>query len=56
MATSPGQQESGNTSSHPNRAPPPPMTVKQQLQFMAAMMVELTQQNHELAREVNRQC
>ena len=60
MATSPGQQESGNTSSHPNCTPPPPppkkMTVKQQLQSMAAVMAELTQRNQELTKEVNRQC
>ena len=45
MAPSPGHQENGNTSSHPNYVPPPPMTVQQQLQSMAAAMVELTQQN-----------
>ena len=54
MATSPRHQESGNASSHPNHAPPPPMTVQQQLQSMAAAMAELTQQNQELTREVNR--
>ena len=38
--------------------PPPPkkMTVKQQLQSMAAVMAELTQRNQELTKEVNRQC
>ena len=45
MTPSPGHQENGNTSSHPNHVPPPPMTVQQQLQSMAAAMVELTQQN-----------
>ena len=55
MTTSPGHQESRNASSHPNRAPPPSMTVQQQLQSMAAVMAELTQQNQELTREVNRQ-
>ena len=55
MATSPGHQESGNTSSYPNCVPPPPMTVQQQLQSMAATMAELTQQNQELTRESNRQ-
>ena len=55
MATSPGHKESGNASSHPNRAPPPPMIVQQQLQSMTAVMAELTQQNQELTRKVNRQ-
>ena len=55
MATSLGHQESGNSSSHPNLAPPPPITVQQQLQSMAAAMAELMQQNQELTREVNRQ-
>ena len=32
------------------------MTVQQQLQSMVAAMVEQTQQNQELTREVNRQC
>ena len=32
------------------------MTVKQQLQSMAAVMAELTQRNQELTKEVNRQC
>ena len=54
MATSLGHQESGNSSSHPNLAPPPPITVQQQLQSMAAGMAELMQQNQELTREVNR--
>ena len=43
MATNPGHQESGNTFSHPNRALAPPKTVQQQLQSMAATMVELMQ-------------
>ena len=55
MATSPGHQESGNASSLPNRTPPPPITVQQQLQSMVAMMAELMQQNQQLTREVNRQ-
>ena len=55
ISTSLGHQESGNASNHPNRAPPPPMTVQQQLQSMAVAMAELTQQNQELTREVNRQ-
>ena len=55
MATSLGHQESGNASSHPNHARPPPIVVQQQLQSMAAAMVELMQQNQELTREVNRQ-
>ena len=55
MATSLGHQESGNASRHPNHASPPPMIVQQQLQSMATAMVELTQQNQELTREVNRQ-
>ena len=55
MTTSPGHQESRNASSHPNRAPPPSMIIQQQLQSMAAVMAELTQQNQELTREVNRQ-
>ena len=42
---------------HPPPPPPPPkMTVKQQLQSMAAVMAELTQRNQELTKEVNRQC
>ena len=54
MATSPGHQEGGNAFSHPNHAPQPPMTVQQQLQSMAVVMAELTQQNQKLTREVNR--
>ena len=56
MATSPGHHESGNAFSHPNRVPPSPMTVQQQLQSMVVAMVEQTQQNQELTKEVNRQC
>ena len=55
MATNPKHQESGNISNHPNRALAPPLIVQQQLQSMAAAMVDLMQQNHELIREVNRQ-
>ena len=54
MATSPEHQESGNASSHPNHAPAPPLTIQQQLQSMADVMENLTQQNQELTREVNR--
>ena len=54
MATNPKHQESGNISNHLNRAPEPPLIVQQQLQSMAAAMVDLMQQNHELIREVNR--
>ena len=62
MATSPGHEESGNASNHPNRdrqsAPamqPPSM---QHIQSMAVAMVELTRQNQELTREISlrRQC
>ena len=56
MATSPKHQESGNASSLPNRAPAPPLTVQQQLQSIAASMADLTQQNQELTREVNKHC
>ena len=52
MATSPEHQKSENASNHPNRAPAPPPIVQQQLQ---SMVVDLTQQNQELTREVNRQ-
>ena len=55
MATSPGHQESGNTSSNPNCTPLPPMNVQLRLQSMTTAMVELMQQNQELTREVNRQ-
>ena len=57
MATSPGHEESGNTSNHPNHdrqlAPamqPPSM---QHIQSMVAAMVELTRQNQELTREIS---
>ena len=56
MTTSPGHQESGNASSHLNRAPTPSMTVQQQLQSMVAMISKLTQQNYKLTREINKQC
>ena len=56
MATSPGHEESGNASSHPNRdrqstlvMPPPSI---QHIQSMAAAMAELTRQNQELTREI----
>ena len=58
MATSLEHQESGNASNHPNRAqpPPPPLSIQQQLQSMAIVMANLTQQNQEITKEVNRQC
>ena len=43
MPTSLGHQESGNATSHLNRALEPPMTIQQQLQSMVAAMAELTQ-------------
>ena len=52
MATSPEHQESGNASSHPNRALAlPPASIQQQLQSMAVAMVDLTQQNQELTKK-----
>ena len=62
MATSPGHQKSGITSSHPNLthqlAPIMQPPSVQQMQSMAATMVELTSQNQELTWEINqrRQC
>ena len=57
MATSPGQQESGKASSHPNHAyqstPAMQPSSIQQIQSMAAAMVELTRQNQELTQEIN---
>ena len=51
IATSLGHQESGNTSSHPNRdrqlAPVMQPPSIQQVQSMAATMAELTRQNQE---------
>ena len=56
MATSLEHQESGNAFSYPNCAPAPPSSsVQQQLQSMVVTLVDLTQQNQELTREVNRQ-
>ena len=56
IATSPGHQESGNTSSHPNRdrqsAPVMQPPSIQQVQSMVAAMAELTRQNQELTREI----
>ena len=53
MATSPGHQESGNASSHPNHAHNSTPVVQphsvQQMQSMA----KLTRQNQELTREIN---
>ena len=47
--------ESGNVSSHLNRAPTLLLASLQlQLQSMAAAMADLTQQNQELTREVNK--
>ena len=58
MATSPGHEESGNASSHPNRdrqsAPVMPPSSMQHIQSKAAAMAELTRQNHELTREIGR--
>ena len=53
MATNPKHQESGNISNHPNRAPAPPLIVQQQLQSMAAAMVDLMQQNLELEKSTD---
>ena len=57
MATSPGHEESGNASSHPNRhrqsAPVMPTPSMQHIQSMAAAMVEITRQNQELTREIS---
>jgi len=57
MATSPGHQESGNASSHPNRAHQSALVMQppfvQQIQSMAAAMAELTHQNQELTQEIN---
>ena len=56
MATNPKHQDSGNAFSHPNHATKSPSApIQQQLQSMAATMANLTQQNQELTREVNRQ-
>ena len=52
MAIGPEQQESGNASSYPNYALTPPLTIQQQLQSIVVAMVNLTQQNEELTREV----
>ena len=58
MATSPGHEESGKASSHPNRdrqsAPVMPPPSMQHIQSMAAAMAELTRQNQELTREIGR--
>ena len=55
MATSTEHQESENASNHPNHAlAPPPVSIQQQLQSMAAAMADFMQQNQELIREVNR--
>ena len=58
IATSPGQEESGNASSHPNCnrqsalvMPPPSM---QHIQSRATAMAKLTRQNQELTREIGR--
>ena len=54
MTTSPGHQENGNASSRPIRdrqsAPVMQPPSIQQVQSMAAAMVELTRQNQELTR------
>ena len=52
IATSPSHQESGNASSHPNRAHQSALVMQlpffQQIRSMAATMAELTHQNQEL--------
>ena len=57
MATSPGHQESGNASSHPNRDRQSALVMQlpsiQQMQSMAITIAELTCQNQELAKEIN---
>ena len=55
--TSPGSQESRDTSSNPYRdrqsAPAMQLSSIQHMQSMAAAMAELTRQNQELTRELN---
>ena len=55
IATSPGHEESGNASNHPNRerqlALVMPLPSMQHIQSMAAAMAELTRQNQELTRQ-----
>ena len=57
MVTSPGPQESKNSSSNPHHdrqsAPVMQPSSVQHVQSMAAAMVELTCRNHELTRELN---
>ena len=55
-ATSPGHQESRDTSSHPHRdrqSAPAMQPSSVHVQSMAAAMAELTRQNQELTREIN---
>ena len=56
IATSPGHQESGNASSHPNRTHQLALVMQppsiQQIQSMAAVNAKLTRQNQELTREI----
>ena len=56
MATSPGHQESGNASSHPNHDRQSALVMQppsiQQVQSMAAAMAELTHKNEELTKEI----
>ena len=56
-ATSPSHQESKDASSHPQRdrqsALVMPQSFVQHMHSMATAMVELTQQNQELTREIN---
>ena len=56
MTTSPGHEESGNASSHPNRdrqlAAVMQLPSMQHIQSMATAMAKLTRQNQELTREI----
>ena len=56
-ATNPGHQESRDASSHPQHdrqsAPVMPQSSVQHMHSMAAAMVELTQWNQELTKEIN---
>ena len=57
MVTSPGHQESGNASNHPNHTQQSAPTMQppsvQQIQSMATTMTELTHQNQELTLVIN---
>lgn len=55
MTTSPKHPKAGDAFSHPNRIPNPPLaSVQQQLQFMAVAVMELTQKNQDLTKEVHK--